>query len=409
MLPRMDLDLEWVRSRFTGLDPELAFFENAGGSVPARPVVDRAHDYLAHEMVQLDAGYPRSVSATEKVEAGKAAAAKLLGAPKDQVVLGASTTMSFYVLSHAFAHNLGPGDEVVVTDLDHEANRGCWIRMAEARGATVREWALDRDSHELDLAGLEAVLSERTRLVCFSHCSNVVGSLHDARAFVERSHEAGARVVIDAVAYAPHRRVQAQALGADAYAFSLYKVLGPHLSAMYVSEPMLEALANQNHAFLAGSGTYELMPGNVSHELAAALPGIVDYFEALDRHHGGPGALEGAFERIAAHEERLVDPLLSFLRDHPRVRLIGRSEADRARRVPTVTFVVEGRSSMSVPAALDGQGVAIRAGHFYAERAMQALGVDDAEDGVVRVSMLHYNSPAEVERLVESLAGELSR
>lgn len=408
MLPFMDFDLEWVRAQFSGLGDDLVFFENAGGSVPARPVVERAQQYLAQEMVQLDATYGRSESATAKVEAGKVAAAKLLGAPAQNVVLGASTTSNFYVLSHAFASNVGAGDEIVVTDVDHEANRGAWIRMAEARGATLREWTIDRETQELTLEGLEAVLSERTKLVCFTHCSNVVGSLHDAATFVARAKQAGARVVVDGVAYAPHRQVEAAALGADAYAFSLYKVYGPHLSAMYVGDEMLATLANQNHAFLAGSGTYELMPGNVSHELAACVPGIVDYLEALDRHHGGEGTIAGAFTRMAAHEAKLSERLLAYLTARDDVRVLGRPEADPARRVPTVVFLVNGRSSMSVPDALVSENIAIRGGHFYAERAMQAFGVEDAEDGVIRASLVHYNTLDEVDRLTAALDRVLS-
>jgi selenocysteine lyase/cysteine desulfurase len=173
---------------------------------------------------------------------------------------------------------------------------------------------------------------------------------------------------------------------------------------MYVSDELLGVLANQNHSFLAGSGTDGLMPGNVSHELAASLPGIVEYFEALDRRHGGAGDLDGAFARIAAHEEALVEPLLAFLRER-QVRLLGEPTSDRERRVATVAFLVPGRASESIPAAL-APHVAIRAGHFYAARAMEALGAQP-DDGVVRASLFHYNSPAEVDALVRALARAL--
>lgn len=219
---RAELDLDWVRARFSGLTDELAFFENAGGSVPASGVVERAREYLAHDMVQLDASYPRSVRATERVEEGKRAAATLVNAEPGQVALTASTSVSMYLLSHAFAGRVGPGDEVVVSDVDHEANRGAWVRMAAARGATLREWRIDPESHELTMEGLDAVLSDATKLVCFSHCSNVMGSLHDARGFIARIHEAGARAVVDGVAFAPHRHVDVRALDADAYGLSLY-------------------------------------------------------------------------------------------------------------------------------------------------------------------------------------------
>ena len=409
LAPMQSLDIDWVRARFPGLDDDLAFFENAGGSVPADAVVDRAHRYLREDMVQLGAAYGRSRRAAERVEEGKRAAARLLGCEVGDVVLGASTSVNFNTLSHALAPTLDAGDEVVVTDLDHETNRGAWIRLARARGARVRTWRLDPASGALTLEGLEDALSPRTRLVCFTHCANVVGTLHDAAAFTARARAAGARVVVDGVAYAPHRRVDVGAVGADVYAFSLYKTFGPHLSAMYVAAPLRARLANQNHDFLAGTGTYELMPGNVSHELAAAVPGITDYLEALDAHHGaedgapGDDPLDRAFARVAAHEAALAQRLLPWLREHPRVRLVGEPTADPSRRVPTVTFLVEGRRSMEVAEAAAADGVAIRAGHFYAPRAMAPLGVEDPEDGVVRVSMAHYNTLAEVDRLLASL------
>jgi len=291
--------------------------------------------------------------------------------------------------------------------VDHEANRGAWIRMAEARGATLRTWKIDRDTHELTMDGLEAVLSARSKLVCFTHCSNVVGSLHDAKAFVDRIHDAGARSMIDGVAYAPHRRVDVSALGTDLYAFSLYKVYGPHLGALYVHPDLLGRLANQNHGFLAGSGAYTLMPGNVSHELAASVPGVPEYLRALDAHHGGEGTIDGAFAHIARHEARLAEPLLAFLRERSDVRIIGRPEADAARRAPTVVFTVPGRRSREVVEAMDAKDVAIRWGHFYAEQAMRALGVEDVDDGVIRASMVHYNTLEEVDRLVAGLGDVL--
>jgi len=398
-----ELDTSWVRARFPGLSDDLAFFENAGGSVPADAVIERAAQYLRDDMVQLGASYPRSTRATARVGAAAGAAGELMNADAAQVVLGASTSANVYVLAHALAPLVGAGDEVIVTDVDHEANRGAWIRMAEARGATLRTWAIDPDTHELTMPGLEAALSERTKLVCFTHCSNVVGSLHDAKGFVDRIHDAGALSMIDGVAYAPHRRVDVAALGTDLYAFSLYKVYGPHLGALYVHPGLLPRLANQNHGFLAGSGAYTLMPGNVSHELAAAVPGVPEYLRALDAHHGGEGTIDGAFARIAAHEERLAEPLLAWLRGRDDVRIIGRPEAAAARRAPTVAFTVAGRSSREVVEAMDAEGVAIRWGHFYAAQAMGALGIDDAEDGVIRASMVHYNTLDEVDRLVTAL------
>jgi cysteine desulfurase family protein (TIGR01976 family) len=397
-----ELDTAWVRSRFPALDPALALFDNAGGSVPARDVVDRARAYLDREMVQLGASYPRSRRATELFEAGLTAGADLVAGAQGEIVLGASTTANLSLLARAMVPLVGPGDEIVVTDLDHEANRGAWLRLATQRGATVRTWRVDRETHELTEGGLLAVLSPRTKVVCFTHCSNVVGSLHDVRTFADRIHDAGALACVDGVAFAPHRRVDVRALGVDAYALSLYKVYGPHLGLLWVSPSLLPRLENQNHFFHAGSGTTALMPGSASHELVAAIPGVTAYLRSLDAHHGGAGTLESAFEHIARHEEALARRLLSFLRGHPRVRLIGRADASAAHRVPTITFTVEGTKSAAIPSALDERGIGIRFGHFYAPHTVEAFGLEP-DDGVVRVSMVHYNTRAEVDRLVAAL------
>jgi len=403
----MTLDLDHVRDRFPGLEGPVALMDNAGGSVPTQGVVDAISTYLAKDMVQLGASYGRSARAGDQVAAGKVAAAELLGCAVEDVVLGDSTTANLFVLARAFVSLVAAGDEIVVTEVDHEANRGAWIRLAEDRGAKLRIWRLERE--QLTAAGLASVLSERTRVVAFTHCANVIGSVHDASAFCRTIREAGAISVVDGVAYAPHRRVVAPDLGADVYAMSLYKVYGPHLGATYVAASLRDRLANQNHAFLEDAGSYRFMPGNVSHELAAGLPGIVSYLRALDRHHGGDGELDGAWTRIRAHEAALAAPLLTFLKDHPKVRLLGAAEISATGpdlRVPTVAFTVEGRPSASLPPELDAH-CAIRWGHFYAYEAMKALGLDP-DDGIVRVSLVHYNTQAEVERLIERLDATLS-
>ncbi len=399
----MTLDLDFVRAQFPGLNGPVALMDNAGGSVPTREVVDSITTYLTADMVQLGASYDRSARATAKVDEGKEAAAELLGCTADDVVLGASTTANLFVLARAFAPMIAAGDEVVVTEVDHESNRGAWTRLAEERGAKLRVWRLE--DQRLTAAGLAAVLNERTRVVAFSHCANVIGSIHDVSGLCQTIREAGAISVVDGVAYAPHRRVLAPALGADVYVMSLYKVYGPHLGAAYVAPALRDRLANQNHFFLEATGSYRFMPGNVSHELAAGLPGIVAYLRSVDRHHGGEGDLDRTWSLIREHEAQLGAPLLAFLRDHPKVRLIGEPEITGSGptdpRVPTVAFTVEGRPSASIPPQLDAH-CAIRWGHFYAYEAMEALGVAP-DDGIVRVSLVHYNTVAEVQALIERL------
>jgi len=400
-------DFRFARSHFPALADDWALFDNAGGSVPLAGVIERVRDYMSRWQVQLGATYHHSATAAALVAEGQRAMARLVNAAPEEVVLGPSSTMNVRTLSRALLPLFSPGDEIVVTNLDHETNIGAW-RALEAEGLVIREWRFDPERLELTLEGLEPLLCQRTRLVCFTHCSNLIGTLHDAAAIIRRVHEAGALACVDGVACAPHRRVDVKTLDADFYFLSIYKVFGPHLGLLYGKRDLLLRARGQNHFFIPEDEIpYKLEPGNVVHELTAALPAILEYLLALDeRHHPGspaaePARLERVFEDIAAHEAALVAPLLDFLRARRGVRILGRTTAD-AHRAPTVSFVAEGRDSSEIPTALDAGRIAIRYGHFYAHRAVEALGLH-ARNGVVRVSMVHTNTPDEVARLIAAL------
>ncbi len=402
------LDIDFVRRSFPALDDRWALFDNAGGSVMARPVIRRARATMERYQVQLGASYPLSVEAGERVAAGHRAVAELLGAGPDEVVIGPSSTVNAMLLAQALRPLWRDGDEVVVTNLDHETNVGPWRRL-ESTGIVVREWRMNPETAELELAGLEPLLNDRTRLVCLTHCSNIAGRIHDVAAITRRVHDAGARVCVDGVACAPHRRVDVAALGVDFYLLSLYKTYGPHLGVLYGRRRHLLEARGTSHFFIAEDDVpYKLQPGGPNHELAAALPGLLEYFDGLDRHHFGnrdadrAARLERVFDLVAEHEERLVAPLLDFLAGRSGVRIVGPRTADRRSRVPLVSFVVEGRDASKIPPLLDRRRLAVRWGHFYAYRAIRDLGLLD-RGGVVRVSMAHYNTAAEVERLIAAL------
>ena len=400
-------DVDFARSQFPALTDDWALFDNAGGTVPLAAAIERVRDYMSHWQVQLGATYPHSVTASARVAEGQRAMARLVNASAEEIVLGPSSTMNVRTLSRALLPLFSRGDEIVVTNLDHETNIGAW-RTLEAGGLVIREWRFDPECLELTREGLEPLLNQRTRMVCFTHCSNLVGTVHDAAAIIRQVHDAGALACVDGVACAPHRRVDVKALDADLYFLSIYKVFGPHLGLLYGKRDLLLRARGQNHFFIPESELpYKLEPGSVVHELTAALPAILEYLLALDeRHHPGspaaePARLERVFSDIARHETALATPLLDFLRSRRGVRVIGRDVAD-ARRAPTVSFVVEGRDSSSIPPRLDRERVAVRYGHFYAHRAVEALGLH-ACNGVIRVSMVHYNTRAEVGRLIAAL------
>lgn len=405
-------DAASMRAHFPALDTDWALLDNAGGTVPARQVIARVAEYMARWPVQHGASYPLSLEAVARVAEGRAAAARLVGADPGEVVLGPSATVLLRRLAESLSPLWAPGDEVVVTNLDHEANIGGWRALA-AHGIVVREWGLSRASEALELADLEPLLNARTRLVAFTHCANVVGTIHDARAIVARVHAAGALACVDGVAYAPHRRVDVREIGADFYAVSLYKVFGPHLGLLYGRRDLLHAARGVSHFFVPEDEVpRKFEPGSVPHELAAGLPGILECFAAL-RGHSDVSALddrelEAFFEHSARREADLAHPLLEFLASHPRVRLIGKASADPRVRISTVAFVVDGLPSSAVVAALEARKLAARWGHFYARRAMEPLGLDP-EQGLVRVSLAHYNTPDEVARVVEALELMLGR
>lgn len=400
------LTMDDARGRFPGLRSDWAFFDHAGGSPPLGAVIEAASAHQAAGSVQLGASYGPSVEAQARVDAGRAAAARLIGAEPGDVALGPSTTANVLRMTRALAPGLEAGDEIVVTNLDHEANLGPWRRL-EREGLRIREWRADPETLELRLEDLEPLLGERTRLVAFTHVSNLVGSIHDVPAICARIREHGAWSVVDGVAFAPHRRVDVEALGCDAYMLSLYKVYGPHLGLMWVRPERQAELDSLNHHFIPGTTlSAKLEPGGLQHEAVASLPPILDYLEELG---GGPlagspaGSLDRAFDRIADRETELVTPLLEFLASRDRVHVLGQPSPDPTLRVPTVSFTVDGLKSSEVPILVDEHRVAIRYGHFYAHQLVRDLGLLD-RDGVVRASLLHLNTPEEVQRLIAALA-----
>ena len=402
------LDLDFVRGLYPANCWDWAFFENAGGSYVPESVIERVTRYMRENQVQPGAAYEASARAAEQMARGQRLMAEMIGAEADEVIIGPSSTMNAFVLSKAFAGLLEPGDEVIVTNLDHEANIGAWRRLAD-HGIKALEWLLNPDTESLDPEALDGLLSENTRLVCFSHCSNVLGGINDVAAITRKVHDAGALVCVDGVAYGPHRAVDVKALDVDFYMISLYKLYGPHMSLLYGKREHLERLPGQNHFFLDDQIPLKLNPGGPNHEFTAALVGVADYFEALAAHHLDKppntfhGRVIGVFDLFARHEETLAAPLVDFLTSKKGVRLLGPNTGASSVRAPTFSFTADGRPSAGIPPLLTPAKVAIGHGHFYAKRLVEALGVSEAHGGVVRASMVHYNTMDEVERLIEAL------
>jgi cysteine desulfurase family protein (TIGR01976 family) len=403
----LSLDIDRVRAEFPALAGDTVFLDNAGGSQVLRRVADRIHDYLITSSVQLGASYTRSQLAAEKVLAARRAVAELINAPHDEeVVMGGATTALMFLLTQALLPGIKPGDEIIVTNSDHEANIGGWTRLERA-GAVIRVWEINRGSLALELEDLDKLLSERTKWLAMTQASNILGTVNPVEEVSRRVHSVGGRVCVDAVAYAPHRLVDVQACGADVVVFSFYKVFGPHYAVMWVQRELLRSLPSLNHYFIGPDVMpYKLQPGNVNYELSYGCIGIVDYLCDTGTVLGSSGTprqrMQAAFDAFEAHEDRLAEQLLSWLRGKASVRIIGQPFVTARRRVPTVSFVVANTLSESIVRHVDQYGIGIRFGDFYAKRLIEFLGLQ-VQGGVIRVSIAHYNTQAEIERLITHL------
>lgn len=397
----MPLDLDFVRSQFPALGDGWAYFDNAGGSQVLRPVADRVAEYLLTTSVQTGASYETSQRATARLAEARTRMARFINANRPvEIVFGHSTTVLVRFLATAMASQFLPGDEIVVTRFDHESNIGPWVGL-EARGVVVRFWEIDKATLVPRLEDLEALMGPRTKLVCVTHASNILGTINPVREIADLVHRRGARICIDGVAFAPHRAIDVQALDCDFYVFSLYKTYGPHLAVLYGKHDHLLELDGLYHYFYGKeSVSAKLEPGNANYELAWGSGAIVDYIETLG---GGAdrAAIERGFEVIAEHEEKLAEHLLSWLRQRNDVRIFGEAGAEKEIRVPTVSFTIDGFDPKAIIAHTDQARIGIRHGDFHSRRLIDALELGPG--GVLRVSLVHYNTIDEVDRLTTVL------
>jgi len=403
----MNLDLAAIRREFPALDDSVVYLDNAGGSQVLRRVAERVREYLLTSSVQLGASYRQSQVAGERVLAARRAVAELINAPHDdEVVMGGATTLLMFLLTQALVAGIRPGDEIIVTQSDHEANIGGWMRLEQA-GASIRVWQVNPDSLELELEDLQRLLSPRVRWVALTWASNILGTINPVPEIARLVHAAGGRLCVDAVAYAPHRLVDVQASGADVVVFSFYKVFGPHYAVLWGRRELLLSLPSLNHFFIGPEVIpYKLQPGNVNYELSYGCIGIHDYLRDTGTSLGAVGdarqRMQAAFDAFARHEDALAERLLAWLRDKRSVRIIGHATARDAGRVPTISFVVAGMQSESIVRHVDAHGIGIRFGDFYARRLIEALGLE-AQGGVIRASIAHYNTLSEIDRLIQHL------
>jgi cysteine desulfurase family protein (TIGR01976 family) len=400
----MPLDVARVRSLFPALDSGVAHFDGPGGSQVPEQVADAVAAALRSGIANRGTVTEAELRAERIVAAAREAVADLLGAQPRGVVFGRSMTQLTYDVSRTLAKDWREGDEVVVTRLDHDANIRPWVQAAEAVGATVRWADPDRETAELPVDAVTALLSERTRLVAVTGASNLLGTRPDVAAITAAARAAGALSYVDGVHLTPHAPVDVAALGADFFACSPYKFFGPHLGAVVADPALLERLRPDKLLPSTDEVPERFELGTLPYELLAGTTAAVDVIASLDETAGGDrrARVLASMAAVEEHEDALLKVLLDGLRELPGVTVHGAP----ARRTPTVLFTLDGRSPREVYEHLASRGVNAPASSFYALEASRFLGLGDA--GGVRAGLAPYTDEDDVRRLVEGVA-ELCR
>ncbi len=407
MKSNLSLDIEFVRGQFPGLDNGWALFDNAGGSQALVGVVSKISDYLYNKNVQIGGTYETSLKAAKALYDGRKAMKYLINASRpDEIVFASSSTVALQHLAKSMASQLSENDEIIVTNSDHESNIGPWLRLEE-RGVKIKIWELNKETIEHDLDDLKELFTKKTKLVCVTHVSNILGTINPIADISKFVHAQGARICVDSVAFAPHRCIDVKMLDVDYLVFSTYKAYGPHFAVLYGKYDYLRELDNLYHYFYDKEKIpAKLEPGNPNYELAYSLTGIVDYLCRIGEQAGVQGDVRekivAAFDVITAHENSIAEKLLKYLRDRSDCHIIGKKSGNDPERVPTISFIIEGKDPGKLARLLEKYKIAVRFGDFHARRLVEYLGLLE-QNGVLRVSMAHYNTLEEVDALINAL------
>ena len=408
----MRLDIDFIRAQFPAFsEPSLegwAFFENAGGSYMCQQVIDRLMTYYTQTKVQPYYSYPASTEAGQRMDESYGRLAAYLNIDEDELIFGPSTSQNVYVLAQALHPMWEEGDEIIVSCQNHEANSGAWRRLAN-QGIVVRDWHIDSKTGRLATDDLDALITPRTRLIAFPHASNVIAHINPVQEISAKAHQAGALVVVDGVSYAPHGLPDIAQLDVDIYLFSLYKTWGPHLGAMYVKRELMKQMANQSHFYYEHEPHYCLTPAGPDHAQIAAVSGVAEYLDAVYAHHfddAPDSAVKGRrlHQLFSDYESSLLTPLLDFLKARNDVLIIGPDDPDI--REPTVTILPLNKRVPAVVAELEKQKLMVASGDFDVVRILNEMNID-LDPGVIRMSLLHYTTQDEIDRLISGLTSAL--
>ena len=402
-----------LRRRFPALaDQDRVFLDNPAGTQVPQGVLDAVRDCMAARNANLGGAFRQSRAAEEIVETAHAKAATFLGAASaEEIAIGPSMTELTYHVSHAIARTCAPGDELVVTSMDHEGNVSPWLAAARDFGLTVRWVAFDEESWRIEPEAFAQALSERTRVVALNYASNMTGSVNQVRELAAMARQAGALVYVDAVQYAPHGLIDVQGLGCDFLVCSAYKFFGPHLGLLWGERAVLDGLPADRLRCGPGGPAEKFERGTPQIELQAGLIASIEHFAWLGRELGEAGderaAIGAAYAASQEYEHGLTARLIAGLTAIDGVSVKGITTSNRMRdRVPTVSFTSSARSSAALAAALAEQGINAWSGHNYAYASAEQLGLD-MSDGVLRLGIAHYNTAEEIERTLAALGALL--
>ena len=406
------IETAWVRAQFPSLSQTVnaqpaVFLDGPGGTQVPQRVIDAIAGYLRSNNANTCGAYATSRNTDATIAAARAAMADFLGCHADEIAFGPNMTTLTFAMSRAIGRELGAGDEIVLTHLDHDANVSPW-RALEERGVTIRMVEIQEEDCTLDMEDLASKITARTRLVAVGYASNAVGTINDVKEIVRLAHRHGAMAYIDAVHYAPHGAIDVRALDCDFLVCSTYKFFGPHMGVLYGKRENLQRLqpykvrANTN----AIPNRWEW--GTLNHECIAGIAACVDYLADLGRHASPSvgtrrAALLAAFGAIHAHEQALLRTLISGLLAIPGLKLYGISDVKRFdQRCPTVAVRIKGHTPLELATKLGERGFFTWDGNYYALNLTERLDVEK-DGGFLRIGLAHYNTAEEVERLLAAL------
>ncbi len=414
-MPVLDLELEWVRAQFPALEQKMegqsvVFLDGPGGTQVPQSVIDAISDYLTSSNANLHGAFATSARTDALVARAREAAADFLGCRPDEIVFGANMTTLTFAISRAIGRDLQPGDEILVTTLDHDANVAPWLALQE-RGVVVRTVDIHEADCTLDLADLERQLTERTKLVAITYASNAVGTINPVAKIRQLAHAVGALVFVDAVHYAPHASIDIQALDCDFLVCSAYKFFGPHLGILYGKHKHLSRLLPYKVRPASNEVPACWETGTLNFESLAGLVATIDYLTELGRRVSSSvsgvlnqrEALVAAMRAIQAYEQSLAQELLPGLLKISGVTIYGITDPERfGWRTPTVGMLLAEYTPYDLAKALGERGIFTWNGNFYALNLTQRLGVE-SRGGLLRIGLAHYNTLEEVHRLLQTL------